>query len=361
MKKHLLLAPTAILLAFAMTAAPANAALNGFDVASYQADDVTCAVQGYDFPIVKASEGTWYHNPKMAAQLTCAQNRGKKIGVYHYASGADANSEADHFINSIGGYRGQALLALDFEMGSNRVYYSNTAGDWIRTWVNRVHAVTGVWPVIYVPESGVSKIPADVRANCGIWPAAYATMNPTGYQSSPWHGGRFNEAMRQYTSEGTLAGYAGRLDLDIFYGDANAWDAYARGGNGGNATVKPAPKPSTPAPAARNIRPVLDTDGKIGYKTVCQWQRVMHTPVDGEISGQYTVWYRPRLYAVTHRNHRGSALVRAIQRKYGLRQTGLLDRTTIRYIQRDVGADPDGILGYDTARRIQLRLNTGRF
>lgn len=343
-----------------MVAPTANAAMNGIDVASYQTDTVTCAVQSYDFAIVKATEGSWYRNPKMTAQLECARQRGKKIGVYHYASGADANAEADYFVSSIGGYRGQALLALDFEMGGNRAYYGD-AGGWIRTFVNRVHATTGVWPVIYIPESGVGKIPSDVRANCAIWPAAYATMNPTGWQSQPWHGGKFNEAMRQYTSEGVLAGYAGRLDLDIFYGDATAWDAYARGGNGSQATFIPAPKPSAPAPVERTIRPVLDTDGEIGYKTICQWQRVMGTPVDGEISGQYVVWYRPRLYAVTHRNHSGSTLVRAIQRKYGLRQTGLLDRRTIRYIQRDVGANPDGILGWDTARRIQIRLNTGRF
>ena len=352
----------AIAVCITMVFAPtANVAMNGIDVASYQTDTVTCAVQSYDFAIVKATEGSWYRNPKMTAQLECARQRGKKIGVYHYADGADATVEADHFVSSIGGYRGKALLALDFEMGGNRVYYSASAGDWIRTFVNRVHATTGVWPVIYIPESGVWKIPADVRANCAIWPAAYATMNPTGFQSNPWYGGKFNEAMRQYTSEGVLAGYAGRLDLDIFYGDATAWDAYARGGNGSQATFIPAPKPSTPAPVARTTRPVLDTDGKIGYKTICQWQRVMGTPVDGEISGQYVVWYRPRLYAVTHRNHRGSTLVRAIQRKYGLRQTGLLDRRTIRYIQRDVGANPDGILGWDTARRIQIRLNTGRF
>lgn len=353
---------TALAVAASMAVAPtANAAMNGIDVASYQTDTVTCAVQDYDFAIVKATEGSWYRNPKMAAQLECARQRGKKIGVYHYASGADATSEADYFVSSIGGYRGQALLALDFEMGGNRVYYTSGAGDWIRAFVNRVHSVTGVWPVIYIPESGVWKIPADVRVNCAIWPAAYANMYPTGFQPNPWHGGKFNEAMRQYSSEGTLAGYAGRLDLDLFYGDGKAWDAYARGGHGATATVKPAPKPSAPAPAARNVRPVLDTDGKIGYETICQWQRVMGTPVDGEISGQYVVWYRPRLYAVTHRNHRGSALVRAIQRKYGLRQNGLLDRRTIRCIQRDVGTDPDGILGWDTARRIQIRLNTGRF
>ena len=345
-----------------LIAAPdAMAALNGIDVASHQTDTVTCAVQQYDFAIIKASQGTFYRNPKMAAQLTCAQNRGKKIGVYHYASGTDATAEADYFVNSIGGWRGQALLALDFEMGDNPVYYSASAGDWIRSFVTRVHSVTGVWPVVYIPESGVWKIPSDVRATCGIWPSAYATMNPTGWQSSPWHGGKFGETMRQYTSEGVLAGYSGRLDLNIFYGDSTAWDAYARGGPGSAATVIPAPKPSAPAPAARNIRPVLAVDGYIGRATVSQWQRVMGTPVDGVISGQYNVWYRPRLVSVSHRNHRGSALVRAIQRKYGLRQNGLLDRRTIRCIQRDVGANPDGILGWDTARRIQIRLNTGRF
>ena len=284
MKKHMkLLTPTAALLALTLTALPANAALNGIYVASYQADTVTCSVQQYDFAIVKASQGTFYRNPKMTAQLECAKQRGKKIGVYHYASGANATGEADYFVNSIGGYRGQALLALDFEMGSNAAYYGD-AGGWIRTFVNRVHAVTGVWPVIYIPESGVRKIPADVRANCAIWPAAYATMNPTGWQSQPWHGGKFGEAMRQYTSEGVLAGYAGRLDLDIFYGDGSAWDAYARGGHGATATVKPAPKPSAPAPVAPTIRPVLTVDAWLGRATVSQWQRVMGTPVDGVIS-----------------------------------------------------------------------------
>lgn len=356
------LVATIITLVVGLTAAPsAMAALNGIDVASWQADSVPCTVADYDFAVVKYSEGNWYRNSKADAQLNCARQRGKKIGVYHYAEGLDATSEADYFVSSIGGWRGKALLALDFEMGGNRVYYSSSAGDWIRTWVNRVHTRTGVWPVIYLPESGVWEVPADVRVNCAIWPAAYATMNPTGYQSQPWHGGKFSEAMRQYTSQGVLAGYAGRLDLDIFYGDGTAWDAYVRGGTGNTATVVPAPKPSAPASQQLRTPQAIRVDGRIGSATVSQWQRVMRTPVDGVISGQYRVNYRPSMYSVSYHNHRGSALIRAVQRKLGVRVDGLLGPQTIRAIQRYLGVRVDGVLGPETARAIQARINRGYF
>ena len=352
-----------ITIILSLSAAPsAMAALNGIDVASYQSDTVTCTVQDYDFAVVKLTQGTGYRNPKSAAQLTCAQHRGKKIGAYHYAAGGDPVAEADFFIAALGGWRGQALLALDFEMGGNKVYYSATAGDWIRTFVNRVHAATGVWPAIYLPESGVDKVPADVRANCAIWPAAYATMNPTGWQSQPWHGGKFGEAMRQYTSDGVLAGYDGRLDLDIFYGDAAAWDAYARGGTSGTATVIPAPKPSAPESRQLTPKPVIRMDGRIGVETVSQWQRIMGTPVDGVISGQYRVGYRPNLVSVSYgQRHKGSTLIRAVQRKLGVRVDGLLGPQTIKAMQRRLGVSADGILGPQTALALQIALNSGRF
>lgn len=35
--------------------------------------------------------------------------------------------------------------------------------------VNRVHERTGVWPLVYVSAAFIPQIPADVRANCGLW------------------------------------------------------------------------------------------------------------------------------------------------------------------------------------------------
>ena len=50
--------------------------------------------------------------------------------------------------------------------------------------------------------------------------------------------------MRQYTSSGYVGGYAGRLDLNVFRGDAEAWGKYANPvgtytGNTNTETVEP--------------------------------------------------------------------------------------------------------------------------
>ncbi|MEQ7019580.1 hypothetical protein ABQE38_23200, partial [Enterococcus avium] len=55
-------------------------------------------------------------------------------------------------------------------------------------------------------------------------------------------------AMYQYTSNGRLNGWSGRLDLNVFYGDKEVWDAYA--GVKSGSTPSPAPQPPKPSPAA---------------------------------------------------------------------------------------------------------------
>lgn len=102
--------------------------------------------------------------------------------------------------------------------------------NWIRVFVNRVHERTGVWPLVYVSAAFIPQIPADVRANCGLWVAQYANNNPTGWQSRPWNYGKYGEAMRQYTSNGRINGYNGPLDLNYFRGTREQWDKYANPG-----------------------------------------------------------------------------------------------------------------------------------
>ena len=54
----------------------------------------------------------------------------------------------------------------------------------------------------------------ETELNCGIWIAQYATNMVTGYQTAPWNIGARGEVMRQYTSNGSLSGWSGRLDLN---------------------------------------------------------------------------------------------------------------------------------------------------
>lgn len=218
----------------------ANAAMNGVDYSSWQHATAPCGVSA-DFGIVKVNQGT-YRNPYWRTQAKCITDKGEGLGLYDYASGMDATAEADVFVDLIGDYVGRAVLVLDWESNQNAAWGDS---NWIRTWTNRVHERTGVWPMVYVSRAYVSRIPGDVRRNCALWVAQYANDSVTGYQSSPWNAGASGEAMLQYTSHGWLNGYDGFLDLNLFMGERWQWDAYA---NPSKAARNDPPKPATKRP-----------------------------------------------------------------------------------------------------------------
>lgn len=110
-------------------------------------------------------------------------------------------------------------------------------------------------------------------------------------------------------------------------------------------TKKPVAAPAkTPAkPAAKPA--LLDVDGSLGPKTIRRWQQVMGTEADGVIS-------------------KPSALVRAVQKRLKVAQTGLLDKATIKALQRHLGTTPDGVISTPTSemvKALQRRLNSGKF
>ena len=104
-------------------------------------------------------------------------------------------------------------------------------------------------PIIYTMDSGYWQVAGmETELNCGIWIAQYATNMVTGYQTAPWNLGARGEVMRQYTSNGSLNGWSGRLDLNRFRGDRAAWRKYANPDDKGAAnlpSVKPKPQPTT--------------------------------------------------------------------------------------------------------------------
>ena len=94
---------------------PVGAAMNGIDVSSWQSGIEVDQLQGVEFVISKATEGTSYVNPDCDRVYWDAKNSGKKVGVYHFAGGGNAIAEAEYFVDNISGYIGEAVLVLDFE------------------------------------------------------------------------------------------------------------------------------------------------------------------------------------------------------------------------------------------------------
>lgn len=220
-------------------------ALNGIDIASYQAgldfSKVPC-----DFAIIKATQGTGYTNPDCVRAVEQAMSLGKGVGVYHYISGGNAVAEANFFINSILNWIGKVMICLDWELDQNSAWGDES---YLEQVINQVIARTGVPPMIYAPASRYNQV-AEVakRHNCGLWIAQYADMNPTGYQNTPWNEGAYTCAIRQYSGSGRLNGWNGDLDLDKFYGSLDDFRKYY-----GSSSSAPS-KPSTSGPSGTTLQ-----------------------------------------------------------------------------------------------------------
>lgn len=149
---------------------------------------------------------------------------GKPFGYMHYIRGVGAEAEARFFAANTLGYVHRGLPCVDWEAADNLAW--NDVG-YLDRFLGTYIALTRVKPLVYVQQSAMSAVAGIAAAHdCGLWVAQYADDASTGYQLHPWNEDAYGCAMRQYSSHGRLPGYAGDLDLNVFYGDRTAWNKY---------------------------------------------------------------------------------------------------------------------------------------
>lgn len=204
--------------------------LHGIDVSGWQ-EGIQLANVPADFVIIKGTGGAGYVSAECDGFVQQAKAAGKLIGVYHFARevgfGGSPEEEAQWFVDNCGAYfDGTVIPVLDFEQD---VYLG---AEWAKSWLDAVHRLIGVKPLFYSYLSFIESHDCSAIANTdyGLWVAQYDHNNPTGYleKAAPYVPYWSVVAMYQYTSHGYLSGYSKRLDLDVFYGDADTWYAYAR-------------------------------------------------------------------------------------------------------------------------------------
>lgn len=195
--------------------------LNFLDTSNWQGG-YNPALTGADAVIVKATEGTGYVDPYCDPIIQQAMAAGMPWGFYHFAGDVDAVAEAVHFINNCSGYFGSGIPVLDWE--------GNQGVDWVNRFVETVHEQTGVWPWIYANPWRFNQ--GGVNPNCARWVASYPdVVSPKWSQAQGWDcpAADGNVVAWQFCSDGAVNGIAGNVDLDLFYGDKEQWQAYARG------------------------------------------------------------------------------------------------------------------------------------
>ena len=207
-------------------------ALNGIDVASYQAG-LDPAKVPCDFVIVKATQGTTYINPDFKRMADAVLRAGKLLGIYHYASGGNQIKEAEHFLNVIRPYLGRATLWLDWE-GDENPAFGKIDLEWCRLFLLHVKKQTGVTAGVYMSKSVCRAHDWSKIKGHPLWCAQYADNSATGYQSNPWtdHNGfgAWDKAtIHQYSSHGRLAHWNDDLDLDITWMSREQWTQMAKG------------------------------------------------------------------------------------------------------------------------------------
>ncbi|MGZ5988883.1 MAG: glycoside hydrolase family 25 protein [Rhizomicrobium sp.] len=126
--------------------------------------------------IQKASQGEGYVDPTFKKNRTATLAAGLLFGAYHFGTGSNGVSQAEHFLETLGLDKepdNKTVVVLDFE--DNPTGSSMTLEE-ARAFVVHVHDKLGRWPGFYSGHTikralGTSVDP--ILKNCWFWLAQY--------------------------------------------------------------------------------------------------------------------------------------------------------------------------------------------
>ena len=199
-------------------------AIPGIDVSHHQdvIDWPTVAASGQQFVFAKATEGRAFVDPMYAFNKAGAEAAGLLFGAYHFAQPDDGPldpiREADHFVDHALLQAGNLLPVLDIERTGGLSQAEVTA--WILRWLERVTERLGVRPIVYTSPNGWDARTGDTTAVAAagytvLWVAHWGVTTPR-LPADDWNGNGWT--FWQYTSQGSVPGILGRVDLDWYEG-----------------------------------------------------------------------------------------------------------------------------------------------
>jgi GH25 family lysozyme M1 (1,4-beta-N-acetylmuramidase) len=197
----------------------------GIDVSHWQnaIDWPQVRAAGKRFAYIKASESIDFVDPMYATNRAQAKAAGLYVGAYHFAgpdaTPGDAIAEADHFLATATINAGELLPVLDLERSGGLSSFDLQA--WVGTYLDHIYERTGVRGVIYVSPSFWQNYMGDATwfAATGyrvLWIAHWTTSSEPTVPAEGWGGNGWT--FWQYSSDGTVPGITGRVDLNRFKG-----------------------------------------------------------------------------------------------------------------------------------------------
>jgi GH25 family lysozyme M1 (1,4-beta-N-acetylmuramidase) len=218
--------------------------IHGVDISNFQQgiDLAQVAREGYEFCVVKASEGpyrdgTHYLNPSYGPQIHAAQSAGMLTGAYHYIVETPAKAQVDLFLDTVGDVTGK-LVMVDYEAYPNFPSLSPTMAT-LTAFVAELKKRIGDHPIlVYAGQGYWNEEPHNgpiVDLGVTTWDAFYPLHPQAGlgsvlYQQVKDRGwgkrwGNQEPKFWQFSSNGRVAGM--QLDVNAFSGTLDELHALA--------------------------------------------------------------------------------------------------------------------------------------
>jgi Lyzozyme M1 (1,4-beta-N-acetylmuramidase) len=176
---------------------------------------------GKRFAFMKASEGTDFVDGSYLANRAAAKAVGLYVGAYHFAqpdaTPGGAVAQADHFLDTAQIASGELPPVLDIEVAGGLSQTDLQA--WVATYLGRIYERTGVRGAIYVSPAFWTKYMGDsvwfaANGYPVLWIAHWTTAGEPWVAGADWGGSGWT--FWQYTSNGTVPGISGHVDLDRY-------------------------------------------------------------------------------------------------------------------------------------------------
>ncbi len=191
---------------------------------------------------IVVTAGMKYLNENWKSQLDAARKAGKVVALFHIRAAdsvGTAREEADRFLSFVRPeLDGKTPIGLDWE----ECDVSDTA--WVASWNDYVKATAGMASWLYMNQSTAnsynwSAVSGSMPLVCAQYPYRTAVQGWQSWDNPPvlkwWDG----PVMWQYSENGVLPGYAEEIDLNMFLGSVQAWEAAGQSSNNVGAPDEP--------------------------------------------------------------------------------------------------------------------------
>lgn len=282
--------------------------LYGADISTYQDGfDFAANRQACPFVVIKQTEGlSWPEQDDPGAHRLlhqmrdAAQDQGYVwVGLYHFARpqpGRTGTQEAEHFISMVGDLHPHEGVVLDYER-NDRGLDKEALEQFAIDFVDRIEAQ---WPslvgnvLFYTYPAFVAAMSTDrLVTRCPLYIAGYGpndgAEHPSFVKLDRWSA----YCLWQFSSNGTVAGWGSRVDVNRFEGTEDDLRAL-RVDNGAVVAPVPTPEPvpaPTPAPAPVFVPEGFPGEvlrrGSSGIHVVQVQQRLRNRGWSIEIDGEY--------------------------------------------------------------------------